>query len=110
MQKGHLAYRIESYFTTSNVFIDRFLDRFRNINHNYTSVKWIININVELNNIKELVSTLNFKKVKFMIFHYRQRNIDNLIPDLQINSETIERLYENVPRNLNFLELNRISP
>ena len=31
--------------------------------------------------------SLNVKKAKFMIFHYRQRNIDNLILDLQISSE-----------------------
>ena len=35
-----------------------------------------------------------------MIFHYRQRNIDDLILDLQINSETIERVTE-----FNFLGL-----
>ena len=35
-----------------------------------------------------------------MIFHYRQRNIDDLIIDLQINSETIERVTE-----FNFLGL-----
>ena len=29
-----------------------------------------------------------------MIFHYRLRNIDDLILDLQINSETIERVTE----------------
>ena len=49
------------------------------------------NINVELNNIQEWLSinklSLNVKKTKFMIFHYRQRNIDNLILDLQISSE-----------------------
>ena len=54
------------------------------------------NINVELNNIQEWLSmnklSLNVKKTKFMIFHYRQRNIDDLILDLQINSETIERV------------------
>ena len=62
------------------------------------------NINVELNNIHEWLSinklSLNVKKTKFMIFHYRQRNIDDLILDLQINSETIERVTE-----FNFLGL-----
>ena len=49
------------------------------------------NINVELNNIQEWLSinkfSLNVKKTKFMMFYYRQRNIDNLILDLQISSE-----------------------
>ena len=62
------------------------------------------NINVELNNIHEWLSinklSLNVKKTKFMIFHYRQRNIDDLIFDFQINSETIERVTE-----FNFLGL-----
>ena len=62
------------------------------------------NINVELNNIHEWLSinklSLNVKKTKFIIFHYRQRNIDDLILDLQINSETIERVTE-----FNFLGL-----
>ena len=62
------------------------------------------NINVELNNIQEWLSinklSLNVKKTKFMIFHYRQRNIDNLILNLQISSEKIERVAE-----FNFLGL-----
>ena len=62
------------------------------------------NVNVELNNIQEWLSikktSLNFKKTKFMIFHYRQRNIDNLILDLQIRSEKKERVAE-----FNFLGL-----
>ena len=62
------------------------------------------NINVELNNIQEWLSinklSLNVKKTKFMIFHYRQRNIDNLILDLQNSSEKIERVAE-----FNFLGL-----
>ena len=42
--------------------------------------------------------SLNVKKTKFMIFHYHQQNIDDLIPDLQINPETIECVTEfNVP-------------
>ena len=56
------------------------------------------NINVELNNIHEWLSinklSLSVRKTKFMIFHYRLRNIDDLILDLQINSETIERVTE----------------
>ena len=35
-----------------------------------------------------------------MIFHYRQRNIDSLIPNLKINSEPIKRVTE-----FNFLGL-----
>ena len=35
-----------------------------------------------------------------MIFHYRQRKIDSLIPNLKINSESIERVTE-----FNFLGL-----
>ena len=62
------------------------------------------NINVELNNIQEWLSinklSLNVKKTKFTIFHYRQRNIDILILDLQISSEKIERVAE-----FNFLGL-----
>ena len=48
------------------------------------------NISVELNDMQEWLSinklSLNVKKTKFMIFHYRQGNIDNLIVDLQISS------------------------
>ena len=62
------------------------------------------NINVELNNIQEWLSinklSLNVKKTTFMIFHYRQQNIDNLILDLQIISKNIERVAE-----FNFLGL-----
>ena len=38
--------------------------------------------------------SLNIPKTKFMIFHYRQRNITNFIPDLQINNHHIERVSE----------------
>ena len=62
------------------------------------------NINKELDNILEWLNTnklsLNVKKTKFMIFHYRQRKIDSLIPNLKINSEPIERVTE-----FNFLGL-----
>ena len=70
------------------------------------------NINVVLNNMQEWLSinklSLNVKKSEFMIFHYRQRNIDNLILDLQISSEKIERVAEfnflgkTVDENLNW--------
>ena len=56
------------------------------------------NIDVELNNIQEWLSintfSLNVKKTEYMIFHYRQRNIDILILDLQICSEKIECVAE----------------
>ena len=56
------------------------------------------NMNKELDNILEWLNTnklsLNVKKTKFMIFHYRQRKIDNLIPNLKIYSEPIERVTE----------------
>ena len=62
------------------------------------------NINKELDDILEWLNTnklsLNVKKTKFMIFHYRQRKIDNCIPNLKINSEPIERVTE-----FNFLGL-----
>ena len=56
------------------------------------------NINKELDNILQWLNTnklsLNVKKTKCMIFHYRQRKMDNLIPNLKINSEPIERVTE----------------
>ena len=62
-----------------------------------------LDINVELNNIHEWLRinklSLNVKKTKFVFFCYRQRNIDDLIIDLQINSETIKRVTGfNIPR------------
>ena len=45
------------------------------------------NINWELNDIQEWLSinklTLNVKKTKYMLFHYRQRNISNIIPNME---------------------------
>ena len=62
------------------------------------------NMNKLHDNILEWLNTnklsLNVKKTKFMIFHYRQRKIDNLIPNLKTNSEQIERVTE-----FNFLGL-----
>ena len=61
-------------------------------------------INIELSNIQEWLNinklSLNVKKTKFMIFHHHQRNINNIIPTLKINSETIENVCE-----FNFLGL-----
>ena len=55
-------------------------------------------INIELSNIQEWLNinklSLNVKKTKFMIFHHYQRNINNIIPTLKINSETIENVSE----------------
>ena len=36
--------------------------------------------------------SLNVKKTKFLIFHYKQRNIENLIPQLKLNEQIIERV------------------
>ena len=42
----------------------------------------------------------NVKKTKFMIFHHKQQNIENLIPQLTLNEQMIERVIE-----FNFLGL-----
>ena len=61
-------------------------------------------INIELSNIQEWLNinklSLNIKKTKFMIFHHYLRNINNIIPTLKMNSETIENVNE-----FNFLGL-----
>ena len=65
------------------------------------------NINSELNDIFVWLCVnrlaLNVKKTKYMIFHYRQRDIRNLIPSLIINNELVERVTE-----FNFLGLTRM--
>ena len=65
------------------------------------------NINSELNDIFVWLCVnrlaLNVKKTKYMIFHYRQRDIRNLIPSLIINNEPVERVTE-----FNFLGLTRM--
>ena len=62
------------------------------------------NINYELNLIYEWLClnklSLNIKKTKFMLFHYRQRNIESIIPKLTINDHVIERVTD-----FNFLGL-----
>ena len=62
------------------------------------------NINTELNDIFVWLCVnklaLNVKKTKYMLFHYRQRDIGNLIPSLKINDEPVERVTE-----FNFLGL-----
>ena len=56
------------------------------------------NINTELNDIFVWLCVnklaLNVKKTKYMLFHYRQRDIGNLIPSLKINDEPVERVTE----------------
>ena len=55
-------------------------------------------INKELDNIYNWLCvnklSLNIPKTKFMIFHHRQRNIENLIPNLLINNYHIEKVAE----------------
>ena len=62
------------------------------------------NVNKELSEIKEWLVvnklSLNVKKTKYMIFHHPQRRIENMIPDLRLNSEPIEKVTD-----LNFLGL-----
>ena len=55
-------------------------------------------INNELEKIVEWLAlnklSLNAKKTKMMLFHYKQRNIKNQIPKLKINGIAIERVKE----------------
>jgi hypothetical protein len=64
----------------------------KSMNPSITSV----NINKELEYIQEWLAinqlSLNVSKTKFMIFHHRQRNISNFIPDIRINDCPIERV------------------
>ena len=61
-------------------------------------------INDELSCVQEWLDinklSLNVSKTKYMIFHHRQRNIDEFIPDIRINDSPIERV-----NDLNFLGL-----
>ena len=54
------------------------------------------NINKELDNIYKWLCvnklSLNIPKTKFMIFHHRQKNIENIIPSLFINNHPIEKV------------------
>ena len=56
------------------------------------------NINVEINSIFEWLNvyllSLNINKTKFMLYHYPQRNVNNLSPNLKINSTSVERVSE----------------
>ena len=64
------------------------------LSHNLPSVS--TNINKELKNIQIWLEinklSLNVKKTKFMIFHHKQRNIENLILQLNLNEQIIERV------------------
>ena len=62
-------------------------------------------INSELNLIVEWLAlnklSLNVKKTKMMLFHYKQRNVSKIVPNLSINGVPIERVNE-----FNFLGIN----
>ena len=53
-------------------------------------------INDELSCVQEWLNinklSLNVSKTKYMIFHHRQSNIDEFIPDIRINDSPIERV------------------
>ena len=61
-------------------------------------------MNIELATIQEWLNVneliLNVSKTKFMIFHHHQRNIEQIVPDIKINSENNEKVSE-----FNFLGL-----
>ena len=69
-----------------------------NIDNNCNSLQLSTNINKELKNIQIWLEinklSLNVKKTKFMIFHHKQRNIENLIPQLNLNEQIIERVID----------------
>ena len=67
-----------------------------NIDNNCNSLQLSTNINKVLKNIQIWLEinklSLNVKKTKFMIFHHKQRNIEKLIPQLNLNEQIIERV------------------
>ena len=67
-----------------------------NINESNPTLSSVINN--ELNFISEWLClnklSLNAKKTKMMIFHFRQKNISHTIPNLTINNTPIERVHE----------------
>ena len=63
----------------------------RNINDELYCVQEWLNVNI---------LSLNVSKTKYMIFHRRQRKIDEFIPDIRINDSPIERVTD-----FNFLGL-----
>ena len=74
------------------------------LNHKYNVDMLSSNINFELSLIYEWLClnklSLNVKKTKFMLFHNRQRKIENITPTLSINGNEIERVTD-----FNFLGL-----
>ena len=69
-----------------------------NIDNNCNRMQLSANVNKELKNIQIWLEinklSLNVKKTKFMIFHHKQRNIENLIPQLKLNEQFIEQVTE----------------
>ena len=67
-------------------------------NNKFDKTKISESINQELHKIFEWLAvnklSLNVAKTKFMLFHYRQRNIDDIVPNLAINGHIIERVHE----------------
>ena len=67
-----------------------------NIDNKCNSLQLSTNINKELKNIQIWLEinklSLNVKKTKFMIFHHKQWKIENLIPQLNLNEQIIERV------------------
>ena len=67
-----------------------------NIDNNCNSLQLSTNINKELKNIQMWLEinklSLNVKKTKFIIFQHKQRNIENLIPQLNLSEQIIDRV------------------
>ena len=65
-----------------------------NIDNNCNKMQLSANINKELKNIQIWLDinklSLNVKKTKFMIFPHKQRNIENLSPQLKLNEWVTE--------------------
>ena len=62
-------------------------------NNKFDKKKLSDNINLELRKIYDWLC-VNVAKTKYMIFHYKQREISHIIPDLEINNHKIERVNE----------------
>ena len=75
-----------------------------NIDNNCNRMQLSAIINKKLKNIQMWLEinklSLNVKKTKLMIFHHKQENIENLIPQLKLNEQIIEWVTE-----FNFLGL-----
>ena len=69
-----------------------------NIDDNCNRMQLSADINKELKNIQVWLEmnklSRNVTKTKFIIFHHKQRNIENLIPQLKLNEQMIERVTE----------------